>query len=47
MKNLGTISISLSPNVEKDDMRLVFNLFKKPLSWKNGDTAENLKNTLA
>jgi len=44
MKNLGTISISLSPNVEKDDMRLVFNLFKKPLSWKNGDTAEDLEN---
>jgi dTDP-4-amino-4,6-dideoxygalactose transaminase len=37
------ISISLSPNVEKDDIKLVFDLLKKPANWKKGEAIENLE----
>ena len=37
MKNyLKPISISLSPNTEKDDIRLAFRLLFKPKTWKRG-----------
>ncbi|MDP2820858.1 MAG: aminotransferase class I/II-fold pyridoxal phosphate-dependent enzyme [bacterium] len=44
MRGFKPISISLSPNVEKDDIQVVFDLLKKPFIWKNGETIENLEN---
>jgi len=38
------ISISLSPNVEKDDLRLVLNLIIRPWLWRNGKGTEELEN---
>ena len=38
------ISISLSPNTEKDDIRLAFKLIFQPWLWKNGKTIEILEN---
>jgi len=35
-QNLRPISISLSPNTEKDDVRLAFHLFFQPWRWKQG-----------
>lgn len=37
------ISISLSPNTEKDDIRLVFKLIFQPWLWKNGKTIIDLE----
>lgn len=36
MKYFKPISISLSPNVEKDDLRLALNLIIRPWLWKKG-----------
>ena len=38
------ISISLSPNTEKDDVRLAFKLIFKPSLWKKGKAIEQLEN---
>lgn len=38
------ISISLSPNVEKDDVWLTFKLLFKPWEWKKGKAVEELEN---
>ena len=38
------ISISLSPNVEKDDIRLALNLIIKPWLWKRGNAIKELEN---
>ncbi|MFA6190093.1 MAG: aminotransferase class I/II-fold pyridoxal phosphate-dependent enzyme [Candidatus Staskawiczbacteria bacterium] len=37
------ISISLSPNVEKDDLHLALNLLIRPWLWKKGKTIEKLE----
>jgi len=37
------ISISLSPNVEKDDVRLALNLIIRPWLWKNGKAIKELE----
>jgi len=37
------ISISLSPNTEKDDVRLAFKLIFKPSLWKKGKAIEQLE----
>jgi len=37
------ISTSLSPNVEEDDLRLIFDLIKKPKIWKKGKTIKRLE----
>ena len=37
-KYFKPISISLSPNVEKDDLHLVLNLIIRPWLWKDGKT---------
>ncbi len=38
------ISISLSPNTEKDDIRLAFRLVFQPWKWKKGDAIKKLEN---
>jgi len=38
------ISISLSPNTEKDDVRLAFKLKFQPWKWKTGEEIEELEN---
>jgi len=38
------ISISLSPNTGKDDIRLALKLIFKPWEWKNGKVIEELEN---
>ncbi|MEK7658569.1 MAG: DegT/DnrJ/EryC1/StrS family aminotransferase [Patescibacteria group bacterium] len=38
------ISISLSPNVEKDDLRLALNLIIRPWLWKKGKAIKELEN---
>jgi dTDP-4-amino-4,6-dideoxygalactose transaminase len=38
------ISISLSPNIEKDDLRLALNLIIRPWLWKKGRAIEELEN---
>jgi dTDP-4-amino-4,6-dideoxygalactose transaminase len=38
------ISISLSPNVEKDDLRLACNLIIRPWLWKKGKAINELEN---
>jgi len=38
------VSISLSPNTEKDDVWLAFKLVFKPWQWKRGKSAEELEN---
>lgn len=38
------ISISLSPNAEKDDISLAFSLLWQSWKWKRGNTIENLEN---
>ncbi|MEK7080737.1 MAG: aminotransferase class I/II-fold pyridoxal phosphate-dependent enzyme, partial [Patescibacteria group bacterium] len=38
------ISISLSPNVEKDDVKLALNLIIRPWLWKRGKGIEELEN---
>ncbi|MFH1509837.1 MAG: aminotransferase class I/II-fold pyridoxal phosphate-dependent enzyme [Candidatus Nealsonbacteria bacterium] len=42
--NLKPISISLSPNTEKDDIFLAFKLLFKPWSWEKGNTIRELEN---
>ena len=37
------ISISLSPNVEKEDIRLVLKLIKNKKEWKEGDKIKELE----
>jgi len=37
------ISISLSPNVEKEDIRLVLNLIKNKKEWKDGEKIKELE----
>ena len=44
MSYFKPISISLSPNVEKDDLRLAFNLIIRPWLWKNGKAVKELEN---
>ncbi|HCC59771.1 MAG TPA: hypothetical protein DEP95_00990 [Candidatus Staskawiczbacteria bacterium] len=39
----GPISISLSPNVEKDDVKLALNLIIRPWLWKRGKAINNLE----
>ena len=43
-KYFKPISISLSPNVEKDDLRLALNLIIRPWLWKKGKEIEKLEN---
>jgi len=38
------ISISLSPNTEKDDIELAFKLMSRPWLWKKGKAIEQLEN---
>ncbi len=40
---MKTISISLSPNTEKDDISLAFNLIFKPWKWKRGKEIKDLE----
>jgi dTDP-4-amino-4,6-dideoxygalactose transaminase len=48
MKNkFRPISISLSPNVEKDDVRLALNLIIRPWKWRRGKEIELLEKELA
>jgi len=42
--NLKPISISLSPNTEKDDTSLAFKLLFKPWSWRKGSAIRELEN---
>lgn len=45
MKNyFKPISISLSPNVEKDDLKIALNLIIRPWMWKNGKAIAELEN---
>jgi len=44
MERFKPISISLSPNVEKDDVRLALNLIIRPWLWRNGRGIEELEN---
>jgi dTDP-4-amino-4,6-dideoxygalactose transaminase len=44
MSYFKPISISLSPNVEKDDLHLALNLIIRPWLWKRGKAIEELEN---
>lgn len=44
MSYFKPISISLSPNVEKDDLHLALNLIIRPWLWKRGKAAAELEN---
>ncbi len=44
MNSLKPISISLSPNTEKDDILLAFKLFFQPWKWKEGKETGLLEN---
>lgn len=44
MSYFKPISISLSPNVEKDDIGLALNLIIRPWIWKNGKAIKELEN---
>ncbi|MCX6721037.1 MAG: aminotransferase class I/II-fold pyridoxal phosphate-dependent enzyme, partial [Candidatus Staskawiczbacteria bacterium] len=44
MSYFRPISISLSPNVEKDDVRLALNLIIRPWLWKRGKAIAELEN---
>ena len=44
MSYFKPISISLSPNLEKDDLHLVLNLIIRPWLWKKGKAIEELEN---
>lgn len=44
MNYFKPISISLSPNVEKDDVKLALNLLCRPWLWKRGKAIEELEN---
>lgn len=43
--DIKPISISLNPNVEKDDIRLALKLIFRPLKWKRGEAIAELENT--
>lgn len=43
MKDFKPISISLSPNVEKDDVKLALNLVLRPWLWRRGKQVEILE----
>ena len=43
MNYFKPISISLSPNVEKDDVKLALNLIIRPWLWKNGKNIKKLE----
>jgi len=43
MKRFNSISISLSPNVEKDDVKLALNLIIRPWLWLNGKGTKELE----
>jgi dTDP-4-amino-4,6-dideoxygalactose transaminase len=43
MSYFKPISISLSPNVEKDDLRLALNLIIRPWLWKQGSSIQKLE----
>jgi len=43
-KYFKPISISLSPNVEKDDLHLALNLIIRPWLWRKGKAIKNLEN---
>jgi len=43
-KYFKPISISLSPNVEKDDLKVALNLIIRPWLWKKGRAIEELQN---
>jgi len=43
MSYFKPISISLSPNVEKDDVKLALNLIIRPWLWRNGKAAGQLE----
>ncbi len=43
MGYLKPISISLSPNVEKDDVKLALNLIIRPWLWRKGKSAKELE----
>ncbi|MGA2417815.1 MAG: aminotransferase class I/II-fold pyridoxal phosphate-dependent enzyme [Candidatus Staskawiczbacteria bacterium] len=43
MNYFKPISISLSPNVEKDDLHLALNLIIRPWLWKNGKAIKELE----
>ncbi len=43
MNYFKPISISLSPNVEKDDLHLALNLIIRPWLWKKGKTLQELE----
>jgi len=40
---MKTISISLSPNTEKDDISLAFSLIFQPWKWRNGKATKDLE----
>ncbi len=44
MSYFRPISISLSPNIEKDDLRVALNLIIRPWLWKKGKAIEELEN---
>jgi len=44
MNYFKPISISLSPNVEKDDLKIALNLIIRPWLWKNGKGIAELEN---
>jgi len=44
MSYFKPISISLSPNVEKDDLKLALNLIIRPWLWRKGRAVEELEN---
>lgn len=43
MNKFKPISISLSPNVQKDDLRLALNLIIRPWLWRKGKTIKKLE----
>ncbi|OGZ17937.1 MAG: hypothetical protein A2Z78_01895 [Candidatus Nealsonbacteria bacterium RBG_13_36_15] len=43
MANFRPISISLSPNTEKDDIGLALKLISQPLRWKKGENIKKLE----
>jgi len=47
IQHLKPISISLSPNTEKDDTVLAFKLILKPWIWKKGDAIEKFEKKFA
>lgn len=47
MNKFKPISISLSPNVEKDDVKLVLKLILQPWNWKNGKTIKEFEKEFA